>query len=96
MTVKTILLLVFLAFACEALSQDIGYVSYYNRGLLRQPSAERDRAYLGLSTYTLTVSSGFAVGTNIGLTTNINVIIAGGTTNQLKFTGGILTGVVPQ
>lgn len=31
-----------------------------------------------------------------GLTTNINVIIAGTTTNQLQFTRGVLTGVVPQ
>lgn len=31
-----------------------------------------------------------------GLTTNIDVIIAGNTTNQLQFTSGVLTGVVPQ
>lgn len=31
-----------------------------------------------------------------GLTTNIDVIIAGDTTNQLQFTKGVLTGVVPQ
>lgn len=38
----------------------------------------------------------FKVGTATGMTTNINVLVAGGTTNQLQFTGGILTGVVPQ
>ena len=31
-----------------------------------------------------------------GVTTNVNVIIAGGATNQLQFTSGILTAVVPQ
>ncbi len=31
-----------------------------------------------------------------GSTTNLNVLIAGGTTNQLRFTNGILFSVVPQ
>jgi len=45
---------------------------------------------------TLNATNGFAVGASTGMTTNINVLIAGGTTNQLRFTKGILTGVVPQ
>ena len=31
----------------------------------------------------------------VGMTTNINVLLEDSTTNQLQFTGGILTGVVP-
>jgi hypothetical protein len=41
-------------------------------------------------------SGGFAVGPETGITTNIDVIVPGGRTNQLHFTKGILTGVVPQ
>jgi hypothetical protein len=44
---------------------------------------------------TVTATS-YAVGAAVGLSTNINVLVAGGTTNQLQFTKGILTGVVPQ
>lgn len=44
----------------------------------------------------INATNGFLVGSATGLTTNINVIIAGNTTNQLQFTKGILTGVVPQ
>ena len=41
-------------------------------------------------------AGGYAVGSSVGVTTSVNVIVAGGTTNQLQFTGGILTGVVPK
>lgn len=48
------------------------------------------------TTNTINAAAGFIVGAAVGMTTNINVLKAGGTTNQLQFTKGILTGVVPQ
>lgn len=50
----------------------------------------------GIFSSTVNATNGFQVGSAVGLTTNINVIMAGNTTNQLQFTKGILTGVVPQ
>lgn len=53
----------------------------------------------GLTNYSATNLVGFLPVASYpvtGLTTNINVIIAGDTTNQLQFTRGVLTGVVPQ
>lgn len=58
-------------------------------------SSFADKATL-LPNGVFTVPAGYAVGAAVGLTTNISVLIAGGTTNQLQFTKGILTGVVPQ
>lgn len=47
------------------------------------------------NTYSPIAASGYMVGTVQGLTTNINVVTDTGT-NQIQFTGGILTGVVRQ
>lgn len=59
------------------------------------PSAGYD-SLLVQATGVVNAKYGFGVGAAIGMTTNINVIIAGNTTNQLQFTKGILTGVAPQ
>lgn len=41
-------------------------------------------------------TNGVPYGSGFGLTTNIDVIIAGSTTNRLAFTNGILYAVTPQ
>ena len=45
---------------------------------------------------TVNGNRGFAAGSAVGLTTNLAVVLTNGTTNQLQFTGGILTGIVPR
>ena len=44
----------------------------------------------------VSAGGGFSVGSAIGLTTNLDVLVPGPRTNTLQFTGGILTGVVPK
>jgi hypothetical protein len=54
--------------------------------------------YLGNNAYivgAVNATNGFRVAAAIGLTTNINVLLEDSTTNQLQFSKGILTGVVP-
>jgi hypothetical protein len=52
----------------------LGQVSYYNQGLLRQPDAATDRAYLGITNWSgiffATNLSGILPGTNVFFTTN--------------------------
>lgn len=43
-----------------------------------------------------TIGGGLKMGNTPGITANINLLIAGGTTNQLRFVNGLLTGNVPQ
>lgn len=62
-------------------------ISYYNEGLLRQPSAAADRAYLG-------ITNGVGFPTN-GLTTNFFVIFGDTTTNMLSFVDGLLVAINP-
>lgn len=50
----------------------------------------------GPNSYVPIVAKEFWSGTSQGLTTNINVISDSGATNQLQFTGGILTGIIRQ
>lgn len=58
-----------LAIACHA--QEI---SYYNLGLLRQPSAALDRAYLGITATHGTNIVGLEAGTNIVFSTNSGIL----------------------
>jgi hypothetical protein len=44
----------------------------------------------------VSAANGFAVGSEVGITTNMTVVLPNGTTNQLHFTKGILTKIVPQ
>lgn len=50
----------------------------------------------GPNAYAPFAASTFYAGALPGLTTNINVLTDSGATNQLQFTGGILTGVLSQ
>jgi hypothetical protein len=44
----------------------------------------------------VTALGGFAVGDAAGISTNLNVVLPGGVTNQLQFTKGILTRIIAQ
>lgn len=45
---------------------------------------------------TITISNQVILGTNIAMTTNLNVLMAGGTTNQLQILNGSIIKVIPQ
>lgn len=52
------------------------------------------RAVSDGTTYYITIRAGLNLSS--GLTTNVNLLLSGSTTNQLQFSGGILTGIIPQ
>lgn len=64
-------------------------LSGWPAGMLTATNLTSPNAYVPIA------ASSYLSGTNQGLTTNINVITSTGT-NQLQFTGGILTGVLSQ
>lgn len=44
----------------------------------------------------ITVSNQVIIGSTVAMTTNLNVLMAGGTTNQLQYINGALLRVIPQ